>query len=117
MGVYFPAQVFDVRQHHIGRLALELGVLPATDAGYVGCETSIDDDIFNSGVASDGNAADDFEAMAEVDFTRDVTERGVKFGPGEGLLRDLSEGNTKTCPQWLILEPFFRLSVGSAAYL
>lgn len=67
-GIHNSAQIFDMCEYDIRWLALELVILASPDRCDVGRNAGVDDDVVFSGVLSHGQAAEDFEASAVVDF-------------------------------------------------
>lgn len=70
-------QVLDVREHHVGGLAVKGAVLAAAGRRDVRGEAGVDDDVFLARVPLDGDAANDFEAVTVVDLLGDLAQSGV----------------------------------------
>jgi hypothetical protein len=63
-----------VVKDHIGRFALELGILATTDRSDMRRDASVDDYIVFARVLRDRKTAQDLEAMSEVELSRDVSQ-------------------------------------------
>jgi hypothetical protein len=63
-----------VVKDHIGRFALELGILAATDRSDMRRDTSVDDYVVFARVLRDRKTAQDLEAMSEVELFGDVSQ-------------------------------------------
>lgn len=62
--VHDGAHILDMVQDNIGRLAVDLVILPASNRCYMRCDSSIDDHIFLTGMLSKGQTPEDLEATA-----------------------------------------------------
>ena len=91
------AEVLDVVQHDVGRLAVELVVLAPAQRRDVRRDAGVDDEVFFPGVLVDGEAAEDLEAVAEVEFPGDGAQFRVQGGQGEGVLADVADGFVECC--------------------
>lgn len=67
-----------------------LVVLSAVDGGDVRGEAGIDDNVLFARVGGDGEAADDFEAVAVMELVGYLAEGVVQVGEGEGFLGDVA---------------------------
>jgi hypothetical protein len=63
-----------VVKDHIGRFALELGILTATDRSDMRRDASVDDYVVFARVLRDRKTAQDLEAMSEVELFGDVSQ-------------------------------------------
>jgi hypothetical protein len=63
-----------VVKDHIGRFALELGILAATDRSDMRRDASVDDYVVFARVLRDRKTAQDLEAMSEVELFGDVSQ-------------------------------------------
>lgn len=86
------AEVFDVVEHHVRRRVVESGILPAADGRDVGRDAGVDGEVFFACVAVDGEAAEDFEAVAVVEFLGYGAEGGVEGWEGESGGGYVAEG-------------------------
>ena len=64
MRINIPAQIFDVRQDHIGRFVVEAMVLSTSGRGNVRCQPCEDDYVIRVGVFVHWYSPDYFEAVA-----------------------------------------------------
>lgn len=74
MGIHLASEIFNVREYDIGGLVFKLGVLTPPRRGYVASQTSIDDDIFLTGIPINWNPANDLKAMSCVDLFGDSSQ-------------------------------------------
>lgn len=95
-------EILDVSEDHIGGFAIKAFILATAFGRDMGCKAGVDDDVFFACVVLDGNAADDFEAVAEVDLLGDAAKRVVKLGKRECFLCDVTER---------LVEAFFYVSI------
>lgn len=64
------SDVFDVSHNHVRSLAVQVGVLSATDGTNVGRNTRVDDDVLLARVTINVQAANDEEAVAGMELLR-----------------------------------------------
>ena len=91
------AQVFDVVEDHIGRLAFELLVLAASDGRYVRRDAGVHDDVVFTPVLPHRQATEHFEAMAKMELSRNAPQNGMERWQGKCLLADVAQWPLQRC--------------------
>ena len=62
------SEIRDVRQHHVGRSTVDLGILAAAEGRDVRGEAGVDGDVILAAVRFHADAAEDEEAVAGVEL-------------------------------------------------
>lgn len=95
--IHRSAQIFDVAEDHIRRLAFELVVLAAPDGRYVRRDTGVHDDVVFAAVLPHRQPAEHFEAMTEMDLSGNVAQDRMESRQGKCLLADVAQWPLQRC--------------------